>query len=145
MSPLFDELPPESLADLYEALDRYEPKILDIIRSGGELTAAERTRVDDAIIDASVSAMGPDFEPTPKSERLGDLVYASRDLVPLRNDELPPSTWKKGDPLIGDPYGDGGAANGYGPRPDLVTPETAASADERPDAQPDAAAPGADD
>ena len=146
MSPLFDELSPDSLTDLYEALDRYEPKILGIIQNGGALTPTERRRVDHAIIDASVDAMGPDFEPTPKSERLGDLVYASRAVVPLRNREIPGwGTRKKGDPPNPDPYRDGGAANGYGPRPHPVVAEAPPIPDERPDVQPDEDAPGVDD
>ncbi|HEY0189388.1 MAG TPA: hypothetical protein VGC67_18035 [Cellulomonas sp.] len=119
MTPIFDGLPPQSLAELYELLDTYEPKILAIIRSGADLTPTERRRVDHAIMDASVAAMGPDFEETPDHLRLYDLVGETRALVPLRNDEIPDrGIWKKGDPPTGDPYGDGGAANGYGPRPD---------------------------
>ena len=125
MSTIFDGLSPDETQDLYDALAEFEPKILGIIQSGGSLTPSERLRVDHAIMDASVGAMGPDFEPTPTSERLHELVYTTRHLVPRRNQEIPGwGTWKKGDPRpSGGMYRDGGTANGYGPRLHPEEPE----------------------
>ncbi len=120
---LFDELPPDDLATLYEVLSRREPKILGIIQSGGDLSPAERERVDGALMEESVAVMTADFHVTPEHDRMHDLMRATRALVPLRFDELPPTTWRPGMPLTGDPLGDGGAANGYGPRPHDVPPD----------------------
>uniref|UniRef100_UPI0021D7E931 hypothetical protein n=1 Tax=Cellulomonas sp. RIT-PI-Y TaxID=3035297 RepID=UPI0021D7E931 len=100
---LFDALPPDDLATLYDVLSRREPKILGIIKSGKGLTAAERERVDGALMEESVAVMTPDLDVTPEHDRMHDLMRATRALVPLRFDELPPTTWRKGMPLTGDP------------------------------------------
>lgn len=120
---IFDELPPDDLATLYDLLSRWEPKILGIIRSGSDLSPAERERVDDAIMDESVAVMTPDFKITPEHDRMHDLVRATRALVPLRSSEIKRPYWRKGMPIPQDHYGDGGAANGYGRRPHDVPPE----------------------
>lgn len=120
---IFDELPPDDLATLYDLLSRWEPKILGIIQSGSDLTPAERQRVDRAIMYESVEVMTPDFDVTPEHDRMHDLVRATRALVPLRSNEINRPYWRKGMPPSSDPLGDGGAANGYGPRPHNVPPD----------------------
>ncbi len=115
---IFDDLGPEWVARLDHILERREPKILGLLRAGAELSASERERIDDAIIDENVALMSPERRLTVESEAVRSLLAATRRLVPRRRSELPDRhAFEDGRRPPGDPYLDGGAESGYGPRP----------------------------
>jgi hypothetical protein len=116
---LFDALGPEWVARLYAILDRREPKVLGLIRSGTPLSVTERKRVTNAVEDEALDLMGTDLRMTIESEELRPLISALGRVAPFDRTQLPGyGTWDRSQPINhDDPLGDGGAAAGYGPRP----------------------------
>lgn len=127
--PVFDAMGPDWVARLYTILDRHEPKILGMIQRGDRLAAVQLERIGTALINESICLMTPEGRMTEESEQMRWLFSAVNRIAPYNDHDLPNYgiPWDRTKPIDhSDPYGDGGAAAGWGPRPgtsSLIPPE----------------------